>query len=247
MQDDPLLIARDGHCAVMTLNRPNVLNALSGDLRRRLITGLAELDRDESVRVVVLTGAGRAFTAGLDLKELAASGESVSVSIDNSNVAAAIERFSKPIIAAVNGDAVTGGVEIILACDMVLASEAARFADTHVKVGLTPGWGLSQRLSRLVGVFRAKEMSLSARFVSAREALEWGLVNRVVAAADLMPQALELAHAIAGWDPSSVREMKALIDRGRGMPIGEAIAMEAATASRRNAAVTMQATVLRKG
>ncbi|HEU0222603.1 MAG TPA: enoyl-CoA hydratase [Paracoccaceae bacterium] len=246
MSDTPLAIVHDDPCAIVTLNRPEALNALSGAMRRGLVAALAELDATDSVRVVILTGAGRAFCAGLDLKELAASGRSVSDNVDAENVVAAIERFTKPLVAAVNGPAVTGGVEILLACDIILAAEGASFADTHVKVGLTPGWGLSQRLSRVVGIHRAKEFSLSARALSARQAERWGLVNHVVPAEELMPRALDLARSIAQWPPEAVRAMKSMIDRGHAMPLGEALAMEARAASRANAAVTVPDTALRR-
>lgn len=246
MSENPLLVSQDGPVVTLTMNRPQALNALSGEMRRQLIARLDELNGDSSVRVAILTGTGRAFTAGLDLKELATSKVGVGSIVDSENVGAAIDRFSKPLIAAVNGLAVTGGMEILLACDIVFAADTAQFADTHVKVGLAPGWGLSQRLSRLVGVFRAKEMSLSARFVTAREAEQWGLVNRVVPPADLMPQALDLAHAIAKWEPAAVQKMKRLIDQGYTLPLGEALALEATAATTANAGVVMQSTVLEK-
>ena len=246
MADGPAVVSVDTHCATVAMNRPEALNALSGAMRRALVAALAGLDADDNVRVVILTGTGRAFTAGLDIKELAASGVDVSANVDAENVVSAIERFSKPLIAAVNGLAITGGLEIILACDIILASDEASFADTHVKVGLTPGWGLSQRLSRLIGVHRAKELSLSARRVSAQEALDWGLVNHVVPAAELMPRAIALAASIAQWPPEDVRAMKAIIDRGLALPYGEAIAMEAAAASKANAHVRMTEKALRQ-
>lgn len=244
MSGEPLAIEYDGPCAIITMNRPEALNALSGAMRRGLVETLAEFDRRDDVRVVILTGAGRAFTAGLDLKELAASGRDVSANVDAENVVAAIEKFSKPLIAAVNGVAITGGFEITLACDVVLASESAVFIDTHVKVGLTPGWGLSQRLSRVVGLHRAKELSLSARPLPASEAERWGLVNHVLPADELLPRALELGRAIAQWSPEAVAAMKAIIDKGHALPFGEAVRMEAETASRRNASVKMTTAVL---
>ena len=240
MSDDtPLLMSRDGACVILTLNRPDSLNALSGTMRRSIVAALAALDADDACRVAILTGRGRAFSAGLDVKELAASGVDVSANVDRENVVAAIERFSKPLIVAVNGLAVTGGFEIALACDVIYASEDAVFIDTHVKVGLAPGWGLSQRLSRVVGVHRAKELSLSATPLTAREAEGWGLVNRVFPAVDLLSRSVELAHAIAALSPASVRSMKSLIDRGHAMALGEALVMEATSASAANANVVM--------
>jgi enoyl-CoA hydratase len=244
MTESPLAITRDGPCALLTMNRPDQLNALSGALRRAVVAAFAGLAADESVRVVVLTGAGRAFTAGLDLKELAASGASVTDSVDAENVVSAIARFPKPVIAAVNGLAVTGGFEIALACDIVLAAEEAYFVDSHVKVGLTPGWGLSQRLPRLVGVHRAKELSLTARRIGAREAEAWGLVNHVLPADELLPRAFQTGREIAQWPASAVAGMKAIIDDGLALPLGEALRMEAARASAANAAVHMPASAL---
>lgn len=240
---DPIVVdvVLEGPCATLTLNRPAALNALSGAMRRQLIAAFDTLDRNEAVRVVILTGAGKAFSAGLDVKELAGSGANVSANVDAENVVAAIERFSKPVIVAVNGVAITGGLEITLACDIVLASEEASFADTHVKTGLTPGWGLSQRLARVIGVHRAKELSFTARRFSAREADAWGLVNHVLPPDDLLPRAREIAAAIAQWPPEGVRAMKSIIDRGLALPYGEAIRMEAAEASARNAGVVLPA------
>lgn len=237
--DTPLDIARNGAIAVLTMNRIDALNALSGALRRALIAAMEDLDRDENIRVVILTGAGRAFTAGLDVRELAASAADVSANVDAENVVAAIERFSKPLIAAVNGLAITGGVEIMLACDMVIASQQASFADTHVKIGLMPGWGLSQRLSRLIGPQRAKELSFTARQIDAAQALAWGLVNRVTAHEQLDAEAMALAAEIAQWPGEGVRAMKAMIDRGFDQPFGDAIRWEARIASVRNARVAM--------
>lgn len=244
MSDTPLTIAVEGPVATLTMNRPEALNALSGALRRALIAALDRFAGDEAIRAVILTGAGRAFTAGLDLKEMSQSGSDVSAHVDAENVVAAIERFPKPLIAAVNGLAYTGGLEITLACDIVLASEDAVFADTHVKLGVTPGWGLSQRLSRRIGVHRAKELSFSARPFAAAEAHDWGLVNHVYPAAQLMAHAQELAGAIARWDGAGLRAMKAMIDDGLAMPLGEALRWEAATASRNNAAVRLDAAKL---
>lgn len=244
MPDSCLVVTRDGPCALLVMNRPEQLNALSRALRRTLVATFDALESDESVRFVVLTGAGRAFTAGLDLKELSASGTSVSDNVDAENVVEAIIRFSKPVIAAVNGLAITGGFEITLACDIVLAAEEAFFVDSHVKVGLTPGWGLSQRLPRLIGVHRAKELSLTARRLGAAEAESWGLVNHVVAQADLLPRAFEIGRAIAQWPAGAVIGMKAMIDEGMALPQGEALRMEAARASASNAAVHMPASAM---
>jgi enoyl-CoA hydratase len=223
-----LLIERDpSGYAVVTLNRPEAMNALSRALRAELTAGFDMLSR-EGVRVVILTGAGRAFCAGLDLKELGAnSGRKVEVaSSEPRSVLDAMRDFKGPIIGAINGSAVTGGFELALACDLLVASSQARFADTHARVGLMPGWGLSQKLSRLIGIVRAKEMSLTGNFIDAETANAWGLVNRVVAPDALLPTARKLAADMLTTLPHMLPAMKAVIDDGFGMPFADAMVME---------------------
>jgi enoyl-CoA hydratase len=234
MTSDELIVERSGAVAILTLNRPKALNALSSTLRSALSNAFVELDADPDVHVIILTGAGeRAFSAGLDLKELGNTPGVMSeiVSHDSvQNTMRAMDRCRKPIIGAVNGVAITGGLEILVGCDSLIAATTARFADTHVIVEAIPGWGLSQRLSRLIGPMRAKELSLSGRFVDAATALSWGLVNRVVEPDALLPTALELARMMAGMSPAALMRYKSLIDRGAAMPLGEALAMERAEA-----------------
>lgn len=226
--------------ALVTLNRPNAMNALSQELRARLAEVMVDIDKDEAVRAVVLTGAGRAFTAGLDLKELGA-GASIAGAANSDrpegNPVLAIERCSKPVIGAINGVAITGGFEVALACDILLGCENTRFADTHARVGILPGWGLSQKLSRLVGISRAKEISLTGNFIDAETALAWGLVNRLYPAAELVPAALKLAADIASVPPANVRDYKRLIDEGFALPYGESVTFELESTRKRNAAV----------
>lgn len=234
-----VLIERDGPVAVVTMNRPEAMNALSSALRSELADAFAALDADPDVRAVVLTGAGtRAFTAGLDLKELGQQGlGAANAETPAANPVKAIEQCRKPVIGAINGVAITGGFEVALACDILIASENARFADTHARVGIMPGWGLSQKLSRLIGVSRAKELSLSGNFLDAQTACAWGLVNRVVPAGQLLPAAVALAQDIASADPGMVQAYKGLIDAGLALPFGEALALEHRTSSARNAEV----------
>jgi enoyl-CoA hydratase len=229
-----LLVERRGHVALLTFNRPEKLNALSGALRRAFLAALSLLAADEDVRVVVLTGAGRAFSAGLDLAEIAASGASVEANVGAENMVDAIAAFPKPIIGAINGIAVTGGFEIALALDILLVAEEASFIDSHVRVGITPGWGLSQRLARAVGLSRANELSLSARPLTAHEAVAWGLANQVYPAADLAPAALALAEQIAAHEPKGVRAMKALIRSGFEITLEAGLRMEDAAARAAN-------------
>ncbi len=225
-----------GPVAVITLNRPEAMNALSQALRRDLADAVTAAASDPSVRAVVLTGSGeRAFCAGLDLKEIGVAG--LSAHSGDTDPVAALNACRAPVIAAVNGVAVTGGFEIMLACDFAIAATGARFADTHVRMGVVPGWGLSQRLSRTVGLARAKEMSLTGRYIDAQTALAWGLVNRVVPPEALMGAALEQAQAIAALDPGMVGAYKRLIEDGFELPLADALALERRRATEANAAL----------
>lgn len=237
-----VLITRDDAVATVTLNRPEAMNALSKALRADLAAAMREVAADDSIRAIVLTGAGeRAFTAGLDLKELGADtsnlGAANATSADE-NPVRAIELCPQPVIGAINGVAITGGFEVALACDIRIASANARFADTHARVGVMPGWGLSQKLSRLIGISRAKELSLTGNFLDAETACAWGLVNRVVAPAELLPAAQALARDIASADASMVRAYKALIDDGYALPFGAAMALEAERSTAANRSVS---------
>ena len=236
-----LLVERHGPVAVLTLNRPQAMNALSQSLIRSLSEAVLALGRDETARVIVLTGAGeRAFCAGLDLKELGARSGLLGMvegEADRPNPIRAIEQCPKPVIAAVNGVAITGGFELALACDIVVAAETARFADTHQRVGVIPGWGLSQKLSRIIGPSRAKEMAFSGRFVSARQASDWGLVSRAVPPGELMADVMALAREIAEVDAGFLAAYKRLVDDGYAVAFGEAMALEADRSRRHNAAV----------
>ena len=164
MSDPVLLIDREPPLAVVTLNRPDQMNALNAALRIALGETLASLETDPEIRAIVLTGAGRAFCAGMDLKEIGGgqegqTGYDLSVAGQDA-MRAGFEGFSGPVIAAVNGAAATAGFEMALACDLIFVARGARFLDTHARVGIVPGWGLSQRLPRLIGINRAKEVSL---------------------------------------------------------------------------------------
>lgn len=237
MDTPPLLVRIEDGVATLTLNRPAALNSLDAALRNALVAALGEMDARADVAAIVLTGSGRAFCAGLDVKEMSRSGDSVAANIGAADIGAAIGALGTPIIAAINGLAVTGGFEITLACDMVVAAESAWFQDTHAKVGLLPGWGLSQRLPRVVGPYRAKEISLSARRVSAAEAAALGFVNRVVPDDELVAEAEALGREIARWPTAHVRRIKSLIDRGYDMTLGDALAFEIAEARSLNAQV----------
>jgi enoyl-CoA hydratase len=237
-----LLVERHGAVAIVTLNRPEAMNALSKALRAALSQAFVELDADPSVSVVVLTGAGeRAFTAGLDLKELSTDPlgmRAANATEVSENPALAVLSCSKPIVGAINGVAITGGFEVALACDVLVCSTNARFADTHARVGITPGWGLSQKLSRVIGPYRAKELSLTGNFLDARTAYDWGLVNRVVEPAELMPTALKLAQDMAQIEADMLVTYKAMIDDGYAQTMAEGLALEHKRSVGHNATVT---------
>ena len=243
-------VERRGPIAIVTLNRPEAMNALSKALRKALHDAMVHLDQDPGVSVVILTGAGeKAFTAGLDLKELGGDASAMGAANDQdarSNPVRAVERCRKPVIGAINGVAITGGFELALACDVLIASEAARFADTHARVGIMPGWGLSQKLSRLIGIHRAKELSLTGNFLDARTAADWGLVNRVVPAADLLSTALKLAQDMASIPVETLSFYKGLIDEGHAQAFGEALKTEHARSSAHNRDVTPETVEARR-
>ena len=228
-------------CTRITLNRPASKNALSRALRRELTNAIDELNADKGVRVVILTGAGDAFCAGLDLKELGAASSSDVLGFDERalNPIAALAEFSKPIIGAINGPAITGGFELALACDILVCSSRARFADTHARVGIMPSWGLSQRLSRVVGLYRAKEISLTGNFVTAERAAVLGFVNRVVEPEKLMTETIILAEEMLSVAPHMLAAYKKLIDEGFELPLHKAMALEAETAAHTAKGVSM--------
>ena len=220
---------RDG-VATLTLNRPDAMNALSAELRSALAGAFRDLQDDDRTRVVILTGAGRAFCAGLDLEELSdpavADGSGKRDFGRGQSPVLAMAAFAGPIIGAINGHAITGGFELALACDLMIASTRAIFADTHVRMGVMPGWGLSQRLSRIVGIGQAKEISFSGNFVDAERALSIGLVNRVVSPEVLMDECQKLAAEMASCDPVMLQSYKRLIDEGYGMNFRDGLALE---------------------
>lgn len=245
-----LLVEKQDGIAVVTLNRPEAMNALSKALRSELYKAMTALDADPEVSVVILTGAGtRAFTAGLDLKELGsepgAMGAANAEGADE-NPVKAIELCRKPVIGAINGVAITGGFEVALACDVLIASENARFADTHARVGIMPGWGLSQKLSRLIGLYRAKELSLTGNFLNAKTAADWGLVNRVVPADELMTVAKKLAADMATIPVETLSLYKSIIDEGFAASFGEGMAIENRRSTANNRAVTPEAVEARR-
>lgn len=226
MESDTVLVSVDGPVATVTLNRPDVLNALSREMSLRLTEVFAALQAEAHVRVAILTGTGRAFCAGMDLKELA-SGENRLQAADEKHGAGhrrfGLAAFDGPVIAAINGVAVTGGLELALCCDMRIASTAARFADTHARVGVIPGGRMSALLPRLIGPSRAKLMALTGRMVDAATAERWGLVDQLVEPEALLPLCRDLARDIASVDGEVMRTYNRLIDENYGMTFADAI------------------------
>ena len=209
--------------AIVTLNRPERLNALVPAMLADFDSAMHALDEDPEICAVVLTGKGKAFCVGLDVAVLQEDGPEPFLPF---NPARTISQWNGPVIAAVNGFAVTGGFEITVACDIVLASPDAAFIDTHSRVGLLPGWGLSVRLQRAIGIYRAKELELTGRRLSADEAADWGLINRVEPASELLDAACAMARAIADGAPGLPAETKSLVDRVSLVPMAEGLVLE---------------------
>ena len=219
--DDVLHVEVDGAVATVWLNRPHVRNALNALLIGGLREAMASLDANPEVAAIVVTGADPAFCAGLDLNDVAqgtigGGGSGPPIPSD----------MGTPVIGAINGPAVTGGLEIALACDFLIASERAAFADTHARVGILPGWGLSVELPRAVGVRRARQMSFTGNYVDAQQALDWGLVNEVVPHDDLVGRAQALAGDVAGIDIGTVAAMKRLYWATTSVAPGDGLTVE---------------------
>jgi enoyl-CoA hydratase len=209
------LVTKESGIATITLNRPQVLNALSPDSLNELRDAVLAAGEDPEVNVVILTGSGKAFAAGADLQSLGnlkLENGRVGAIIDEAALGAidAIQSIPRPVIAAVNGHCYTGAMEIVLACDIIIASDEAKFGDTHVKWGLRPSWGMSQRLPRAVGYYKAKELSFTAAVIDAAEAKRIGLVSHTVSSDKLLDTARKIAHQIQANSREAVAAYKQL-------------------------------------
>jgi enoyl-CoA hydratase/carnithine racemase len=233
---DVVLVDIADRVAVITLNRPEARNALNRDVRKALPAAIERGDADDDVDVMILTGADPAFCAGVDLKEFGSGqvqqGEGFADVGERSAdgrlpFRGALPPHTKPLIGAVNGVAVTGGFEVALNCDFLIASERARFADTHARVGVMPGWGLTVLLAQRIGVGRAKEMSITGNYIDAPTALAWGLVNHVVPHDELLPFCRQLAADAVSNDQRGVRRMVQTYNEVTGTTVEEGWKIEA--------------------
>jgi len=227
VNNDPLvLVERDGRVAIVRMNRPKQLNALSGELMGALVDALTGLDDDQEIRAIVLGGNERAFAAGADIAELAA-GTPISMYEDRRiDSWDSIRDLRTPVVAAVSGFCLGGGCELAMLCDLVVASESARFGQPEINLGVLPGAGGTQRLTRAVGKAVAMDMILTGRMLTAREALSFGLVARVVAREAWLDEATRAAQEIAAKGPIAVRLAKEAIDKAFEAPLAVGVEFE---------------------
>ncbi|WP_298403989.1 enoyl-CoA hydratase-related protein [uncultured Chloroflexus sp.] len=227
MSDEPLIISTiEGPIAIVTLNRPQALNALSPALIDDLIRHLEMYDADDSIRVIIITGAGRAFAAGADIKAMA---NATPIEMLTSGMIARwakIAAIRKPMIAAINGYALGGGCELAMMCDIILASETAQFGQPEINIGIIPGAGGTQRLTRALGPYRAMEMVLTGATISAQEAYAHGLVNRVCPPETLLDEARRVAQTIAAKSPLAVQLAKEAVRAAAETTVREGLAIE---------------------
>ncbi|MCJ7429695.1 enoyl-CoA hydratase-related protein [Candidatus Bathyarchaeota archaeon] len=215
--------------ATITLNRPEALNAFSKEVVSEVLQALEDIRSDESVRVVILTGAGeKAFSAGADIKAMIGMNASKAreLSLMGEKLCLALENLEKPVIAALNGYALGGGLEVAMSCDLRIASENSRMGQTEINIGLIPGWGGTQRLTRLVGRTKAKEMVFTGKMIDAKTAEQLGIVNMVVPADKFREAVRQFALELASKAPVAIKVAKALIDKGAEIGLDSALALE---------------------
>ena len=218
----------EGVC-IVKINRPSKLNAMTVDVDKEIISTFKELDKDDSVRVIILTGEGdKAFSAGADIEYMSkiSPDESEVYAKLGQEVTATIENVTKPTIAAVNGFALGGGCEVAMSCDIRIASDNAKLGQPEVTIGIPPGWGGTQRLMRIVGIAKAKELVFSGKMIKASEAKEIGLVNNVVSQESLMEEAMNMAKAIAANASLAVHMSKSAINTGRNADLDTGLSVE---------------------
>jgi len=221
-----ILTETRGQVGLITLNRPQAMNALNHALVAELMDALEAFDREEQIRVMVVTGSEKAFAAGADIKEMADKSQTEMLESDRVAVFGRICSIRKPVIAAVSGWALGGGCELAMSCDMIVASETARFGQPEITIGVIPGAGGTQRLTRAVGKAIAMEMVLNNRALSAQDALHFGLVNRVVPPERFLEEALALAESVATQAPLAVQTGKKMVNQAFERPLEEALREE---------------------
>jgi enoyl-CoA hydratase len=221
-----ILVETHQRVGLIRLNRPKALNALNSGLLRELNTALADFERDQEIGAMVITGDERAFAAGADIKEMADASAVEMLQRDHISAFDQIMRITKPVIAAVSGWCLGGGNELAMSCDMIIASETAKFGQPEINIGVIPGAGGTQRLTRAVGKAIAMEMVLNNRTLTAQEALAHGLVNRVVPVENHLEQALEFANQVALRAPLAIRLGKEAVNKAFETPLSEGLADE---------------------
>jgi len=222
-----VLFEKNNGIATITLNRPERRNSINQELLTLLYTYIEEITNDDLIQVGIITGNGKSFCSGIDLKAL--PNENIfDPRGDGRDLPDIVGDCNKPLIAAVNGHAITGGFEIALNCDFIIASKSASFADTHAKVGIHPGWGMTQLLQQAVGQRRAKQLSLTCQFLSAEKALQWGLVNEVLEDNLLLERTREIAASICETNPLLRPKIKRLIELQNEMPLQQSYKKERA-------------------
>jgi enoyl-CoA hydratase len=224
-----ILYSKENGIATITLNRPEALNAWSRELAEEFLVAMKDAREDKEVKTVILTGAGeKAFSAGADIKAMQGmnAGKARDLSKMGYRICKAIESIEKPVIAAINGYALGGGMEVSMACDFRLASEHAKMGQTEINIGLIPGWGGTQRLTRIVGKAKAKELVYTGRIIDAKTAFDWGLVTRIVPKEELETAAKEFANQLASKAPVALAVAKALIEKGIETDLETALELE---------------------
>jgi enoyl-CoA hydratase len=223
---DTILLERRGRVAWIALNRPQAMNALNAQVMRELTAALLALDTDDGIGCSVVTGSAKAFAAGADIKEMQAQGFAEMFSTDWIGGWDAMTRVRKPVIAAVAGYALGGGCELAMMCDILLAADNARFGQPELKLGVIPGMGATQRLTRIIGKPRAMELFLTGRLIEATEAERIGLAARVIPSAELEAEAMKMAEAIAAMPLQAVLMMKECVNRAMELPLHEGMLFE---------------------
>ena len=224
-----IICEKSEEVATITLNRPEALNAFSKEVVEELLNALDDVRNDENVRVVVLTGAGeKAFSAGADIKAMIGMTalKARELSLMGEKLCLALENLEKPVIAALNGYALGGGLEVAMSCDLRIASETSRMGQTEINIGLIPGWGGTQRLTRLIGKTKAKELVFTGKMIDAKTAEQLGIVNMVVPPDKFRETVRQFALELASKAPVAIKVAKALINKGADISLDSALALE---------------------